>query len=282
MERNLLPQDLSLQQRLFVFNKALKKNCKSGDRFLVQNNYYDFYSQFFDVDLLVPNEKGILSIAEKDWKKQYDNNMKPAKDYINSHKEELLEKLNSTLFQEMWDKYAAGNISTWEMESLKFYYHDHELKNVKMSIYDFVEYNSLPEEPEVEYTFKRNGKEFPVYKTHRICGTVIAKDDMKSSISLLTVGSGVVNVKFTRDNYARLNRRLSQVNPDGTKTVIEAPWLSTSSLLAINGFKRSGMFVSKTYAKSKYHGCEKITKVYDSGLIDTIYLRANEVGEGDE
>jgi DNA polymerase-3 subunit alpha len=279
VEHNILPQTLSLQIRTFRFNKMFKKNCKKNGRLLVHNNkwkYLDFYEQYFDIDLLTPNEDGILTIAENDWKKQYDRMMLPAKEYITEHNSDLLEKLNNSIFQECWEKNADGNISTWEMESLGYYYHEHELKNVDMINNDLVEYKDLPDEPEVEYTFRRNGKEYSTYKTHRICGTVIAKDDAKSMVSLLTVGSGVVNIKFTRDNYARLNRRISEVQPDGTKKMIDNSWFIKGSLITVNGFKRSGQFVSKTYKKSKHHGCEKITKIYNNGLIDTIYLRSNE------
>lgn len=60
-EHNLLPQELDFQKRLFIFNKALKKNCKMKDGYLFfENNYYEFYEQFFDVDLLFPKEDKLV------------------------------------------------------------------------------------------------------------------------------------------------------------------------------------------------------------------------------
>ena len=52
---------------------------------------------------------------------------------------------------------------------------------------------------------KKLDRIIPIFATTRICGTVIAKDDSKNSISILTKNSGVVNVKFTLDYYAKYN-----------------------------------------------------------------------------
>ena len=51
----------------------------------------------------------------------------------------------------------------------------------------------------VEYTFRRNGRDIPIYKTQRIMGTVIGKNNTKATVNLLTVDSGVVTVKFNLD-----------------------------------------------------------------------------------
>lgn len=278
VERNLLPDELSLQKRTFVFNKALKKNCKVDGVLVVKNNYYNFYEQFFDIDELEPYGE-VLSITEKKWKKQYDKMMIPAKEYIAKHKEELLKALNNTLFQEVWDKYAAGNYSVWEMNSLGFYYHEHELSQVNQTMYNISEFNSLQEQPLVDYTFKRNGMEIPIYKTNRIMGTVVAKDDNKSCVSILTIDSGVVTVKFSRDYFAKYNRRISEVQIDGTKKVREAGYFQRGTLVVINGFRRNDMFIEKTYKKTNSHGLYKITKIYPNGLIDMTNKRWGEEEE---
>ena len=45
--------------------------------------------------------------------------MEAVKAYISAHPE-LLDNLNQILYQEVWNKYALGNISKWEMDSLSF------------------------------------------------------------------------------------------------------------------------------------------------------------------
>ena len=275
MERNLIPESLDWEKRLFVFNKALRKNCKIIDYYIVQDNYYDFYEQFFDVDLLEPCGSTV-GIPQKTWQKLYTKGMDKARNYFKEHQQELLDKLNQSLFQEMWNKYATGSLADWEMDSLGFYYHEHPLKYINKSAYNIVEYSSLPDNPTIDRVFKRGNSTFTTYKTNRIIGTVIAKDDTKSCISLLTVDSGVVTVKMSRDYYARLNRQISEPQIDGTKKVIEKSWFTRGNMLMVNGFKRSGMFFSKSYRNQKSHQVYKIIKINDDNSIETEWKRYGE------
>ena len=274
MERNLIPKSLDWEKRLFVFNKALRKNCKVTDYYIVQDNYYDFYEQFFDIDLLEPCGDTV-GIPQKTWQKLYTKGIDKARDYFREHQQELLDKLNGTLFQELWDKYATGSLADWEMDSLAFYYHEHPLKDINKMQYDIKEYRDLPENPEIARTFKKGDSVFHTYKTCRIVGTVIAKDDTKSCISLLTVKSGVVTVKMGRDYYARLNRQLSEPQIDGTKKVIEKSWFTRGNMLMVNGFKRSGMFFSKSYKNQKSHQVYKIVNI-KGNTIETEWKRYGE------
>ena len=81
------------------------------------------------------------------------------RDWLRDNQEDMLNKFNKVLFQEAWDKYAQGTISSWEMESLCFYYHEHELADVNKQKYGLVDFNTLSTEPEIDYMFKRNGKD---------------------------------------------------------------------------------------------------------------------------
>ena len=49
------------------------------------------------------------------------------------------------------------------MEVLCFYYHEHELANLNNDKYGFVNFYDLPEEPEIDYTFFKNGKEVRIF-----------------------------------------------------------------------------------------------------------------------
>jgi DNA polymerase-3 subunit alpha len=166
--------------------------------------------------------------------------------------------LNTQLFKEAWDKYAAGNLSSWEMEALCFYYHEHELANVNTYKYGISNFFSLPVEPEVEYYFKRNGKDIPIFKTAKIIGTVISKNDNKSTISLLTT-SGVVTVKFSKEYYAKYKKQISEKQDDGTKKVLEKGWFKRGNMLMLTGFRRGDQFVTKTYKHTATHQLYKIT-----------------------
>ena len=165
------------------------------------------------------------------------------------------------------------------MDSLGFYFHEHPLKNINRKEYNIYQYCDLSERPQVAYTFKRNNIQIPIFETLRIVGTVIAKDDARSQISLLTAESGVVTVKFNRDYFARLNKRISEMGIDGHKHVIENGWFQRGQKLLVNGFRRDNMFMAKAYKKTGSHQCYKIVEVLDNGDIELEWRRADEMDE---
>lgn len=278
IEKDLIPKELNFQKRVFRFNKALRKNKYKDYLILRTDNFYNFYTKFFDVDKLIPIENK-LGIEQKEWKKIYDNAMLPAKVYLQKHQKEILKAFNDKLFQEQWLRYANGNYSSWEMDSLGMYYHKHELASIDKAAYEIVPFKSLPEQPIVDYTFKRKGIEIPIFKTFRICGTVVAKDDAHSCISVLTPESGVVTVKLSREYFAQYNRRISEVDIDGTKKVKEAGWFQKGTLVILNGIRRGDAFFCKKYTRTKYHQLYKITKIYNDGLVEMTNSRYGEEEE---
>ena len=272
LQRGLVPNDLDLQKRVFQFNKYLKtKKCGQYYTFTDNGISESFYSKHFDLEKLdVIN--GITCIKCDVWDKIYQKEMDAARDWLKENQEQVLKEMNSMLFQEVWNKYALGSLSSWEMEALCFYYHEHELAKVNTEKYGIVNFNDLPEQPEVDYFFKRNGKDIPIYKTHKIIGTVISKNDNRSSISLLTT-QGVVNVKFTKEYYAMFGRQISEKQEDGTKKVMEKGWFGRGTKVMCTGFRRDDMFVTKTYKHTTTHQLYKITEVRDNGDIEIIHDR---------
>ena len=181
------------------FNKYLKDNTKVGKYYVFNDACIEFYNKYFDPENLeVIN--GCTCILQTKWEKIYKTQMDVARDWLKAHQEETLKEFNSLLFLEQWEKYAQGNLSSWEMEALCFYYHNHELADIDCFKYGISNFFALPAEPQVDYFFKRNGKDIPIYKTFKIIGTVISKNDNKAMITLLTT-NGVVDVKFTKEYY---------------------------------------------------------------------------------
>lgn len=273
IQKDLIPDELSFQKRVFMFNKYLKANKKVGKYYVFDESCNTFYNQFFDVDNLeIIN--GHTCILQTKWEKIYQDNMDIAREYIKNNQKELLNIFNKLLFKDSWDKYATGNISSWEMESLCFYYHEHELINVNNLKYGLTDFNKLNAEPEVEYFFKRKNKEIPIYKIYRIAGTVISKNDTRSSITLLTT-TGIVTVKFTKEYFAMFNRQLSEKQEDGTKKVVEKGWFTRGTKLLVQGFRRDDMFITKTYAKTLGHQLYKILKITEDGDLTLQHERKN-------
>ena len=259
VQHDLIPAELELQKRTFIFNKYLKAERKTGKYYVFDEPCEQFYNQFFDIEELdVIN--GYTCILQTKWDKIYQGIMDGARDWLKENHDQVLKQYNTLLFKETWDKYAKGNISAWEMEALCFYYHEHELKDVDMNKYGLVDFNTLPTEPEVDYFFKRNGKEIPIYKTQKIIGTVISKNDTRSSITILTT-TGVVAVKFTKEYFAMFNRQISEKQEDGTKKVMEKGWFTRGVKVMCTGFRRDDMFVTKTYKHTPTHQLYKIINV---------------------
>ena len=205
--------------------------------------------------------------------------MDNAREYIKSHQSELLQEYNSILFKRAWEKYAKGNISYWEMESLCFYYHPHELININYDLYGLVDFDNLHYDSEVDYYFKRGGRDIPIYKLYKIIGTVIGKDDTRTSISLLTPDNKVVTVKFTKDYYAKYARQLSEKQEDGTKKVVEKSWFTRGTKVMCTGYRREDSFITKTYKNTPTHQLYKITKINEDGTLEMTNERYNVQGE---
>ena len=261
---NLIPQELSFQKKVFNFNKYLKEYKWKEDN---KNYYYipheyaiNFYFNNLDPNSIDKVLNGVPMIEQKNWDKIYQKIMDAARDWLKENQEQVLKEMNQKLFQMEWDKYAKGSISAWEMSSLCFYYHDHELKNIDNQKYGIVNFDNLSASPVVDYFFKKNGVQIPIYKLCRIAGTVIGKNDTRHLVTLLTT-SGVVNVKLTRDYYAMFNRQISEVNEKGEKKVKEKGWFTRGIKLLVTGYRRDDTFVAKKYKSTGGHQLYKITEV---------------------
>ena len=267
----LLPEDTEDQimaRRIYEFNRYLKAECKCSfkpEYFILDERAINFLAEI-DKESMVVYENNKFFLNMKDWDKQvYQPWMDVFRAWISANKKEILDNLNTVIFMEDWNKYASGNISSWEMESLCFYYHDHELANINNSKYGFVDFFSLPEEPMVEKVFKRGALLIPIYKLHKICGTCIAKNKTKSTVYLLTT-NGVVPVKFRQEHFGLFDRQVSRKNPDGTKTVIEKSWFNRGNMIVVQGIRRGDEFVAKKYASSGGgHQLYHIDEVLENG-----------------
>ena len=279
IQKGLVPDSLDFERRVFNFNKFLKANQKVGKYYVFDAYCLQFYSEHFDLDK-TSIINGIPCILQTDWDKIYQGVMDGAREWLKQNQDEMLAAYNQVLFKEAWEKYAKGNVSYWEMESLCFYYHEHELAHVDTNRYGIVSFFDLPEEPEVDYFFKRNGRQIPIYKTYKIIGTVLSKNDSRSSITLLTT-DGVVNVKFTKEYFAMFGRQLSEKQPDGTKKVVEKGWFTRGTKVMCTGYRREDTFVTKTYKHTPTHQLYKITEV-NGGEITICHERYNAQGEFDE
>ena len=268
----LLPEELNHEIKVFNFNKYLKahKN-KDYEVYLIDEVADRFYREHYDEDLLYYEEitcgRSDLVIGQKDWDKIYKKEMDTVRQYIKDNLQDLLYKVNKRNYDELWNKYCKGTISKWEMDSVSFYSHEHELAHLIKNTYNFSNFYELPEEPEIEYKFTTNdGKEIPIFKLHRIAGTVLDKNKNKNSVTLLTT-DGVVNVKIYRAQFAKYDKQISQKMADGTKKVLEKSWFKRGNKLVFSGIRRGNDFVPKKYKNSRYDVIELITDISEEGIL---------------
>ena len=270
---DLLPPSLEFECMVFNFNKYLKK-YKSGEYYVLDANSTRFYEAHFDMDkLFVEDEQ--YKLPQTIWDAKYKKLMDPVRAYMKQNQEDLLNKLNQKLFDELWNKYCTGTISKWEMDSVSYYSHEHELANVDLSLYDCVNYFTLPDEPIIDNKWWKDGKQIVLYKIFRIAGTILEKDKNKGLVTLLTK-EGVVTVKIFGPVFTTYDKQISERRVDGTKKIIEKSWLSRGNKIIVTGIKRDDSFLAKKYARTPYHLVELIDTIDENGNITTKQHRYGE------
>jgi DNA polymerase-3 subunit alpha len=162
------------------------------------------------------------------------------------------------------------------MAVMCFYDHEHELVRVNRARYGLSNYFQLPEEPVIESLWRGR---IPIYRLYRIAGTVIAKNKIKSQVTLLTV-EGVVTVKFTKEYFALFDRQISQRAADGTKHIVERSWFQRGSMIVVTGMRRGDEFVAKKYSATPGHQMYKIDEIFANGNITLRAERAT--GESED
>lgn len=269
IEFGLIPDQYSLIARYFKFKKYIAKNvvktiAKPKDKWLLLDDIsIQFFNMHFTDQSVVDYQDGKLVISESKFKKEYDKKMEVIKEWLSS--QEALELLNKELFNLEWSKHAEGNISKWEMDSLSFYYHEHELAKVNSSKYGIINFNDLHEEPKVIGYYKSRGQERPKYEIVRLAGTVLDKDKNKHTVTLLTV-DGVVTVKFYDGAFAHYNKQVSKIKADGKKEILEGSWFTRGNKLLLCGYRRGSQFKPYKYTDSIYsHTVALIKEVCDNG-----------------
>lgn len=268
----LLPEDTEervMARRVYEFNRYLKAITKADtaaykDYYTLDTRAINFINELGREDLMTTDNLAWF-IKAKDWDKVYQKWMNVFRDWIAIEKDSILQKLNEIIFMEDWNKYASGTISAWEMEALCFYYHDHELAHANFAKYGLFDFFSLPEEPIVDRVFYKGDKEIKMFKLCKICGTCIAKDKNKSTVTLLTT-TGVVTVKFRKEYFSIFDKQISERQADGSKKVIEKSWFNRGNMILVQGIRSGDAFIPKKYASSSSgHQLYKINEVLPEG-----------------
>ena len=267
----MIPQELQKEKSIYEFNRYLKHI-----EYKLDQRAIDFLMKI-EAEEFIQDD---LTVNPKLWDKFYQKALDPLRDWLKTNQEDLLHKINGILFQEEWKKYTGrGNISSWEMDSLCFYYHDHELANIRNDLYGFKNFEKLPREPVVERVWQ--AKNISIYHLDMICGTCIAKNKEKSTATILTP-NGVVDVKFRKEYFSLFNKQISVRDADGTKHIIEHSWFNKGSMIAVTGMRSGDDFIAKTYKSTPTHTLYKIDAVNADGTIQMRHERYTGIEEEEE
>ena len=262
---HLIPEEYNLQCKVFNFNKYLKK-FKSGNYYDLNKIAFNFYESNFDIDLLIPaqTESG-FKISQLKWDNIYQKQMDIIRPFVKENNKDLLNKVNNRLIQDLWDKYCLGNLSKWEMDSVSFYEHEHELNNINLEAYGISDFFKLSPQAEIDRIIFIKGKQVPLFKLHRIAGTVLDRDKSKKMVTLLTP-TGVVTVKIY-GAFEAYDRQISRKGPDGKKHVIEKSAFTRGNKIIVTGIRSDESFLAKVYKSTPWHRVEQIVDIQNNKLI---------------
>jgi DNA polymerase-3 subunit alpha len=270
IECGLIPQEMQQYSKLFNFRKyVMKKIHRKVDK----DKYYaldkistPFYYENFSDQGIKEYSGNFPVISENVFKKEYDKKMDGIREWLSLP--ETLEQFNTKQYEMEWESVAEGTVSKWEMDSLSFYYTEHELEHIDYTRYGISKFGDLPEEPIVASTMTfRNGNSRPKFKLDFITGTVLDKDKNKHTVALLTT-DGVVTLKFSDGEFAYYNKQVSKPKPDGGKQIVEKTWFARGNKLVLCGYRRGAQFKPHRYKDTNVkHTTMLITAIGKDGSI---------------
>ena len=271
---NLIPNNKMGYVKLYNFGKYLKAFA-DGEKLYLDDRAYKYFSDNFDVDVLQHNKKGTY-ISKTVWEKLYGTKMDGMRTYFNNNQEKLIKVLQDAEIASIWDESCKGSLSSWEMESLGFYYHEHELTNCHHIEFDFVDFFQEPEIPIPTRYMTYKEREIPIYDLVNICGTVLDKNSYKHTVTLLTP-TGVVTVKCVAEQYSEYDKQISKYNPElGRKEVIERSWFKRGTKLVVSGWRSGDQFMARSRQSEERHAFYKIKDVKDDGELEITRYRVED------
>ena len=295
-EMGIIPSNLKEEIKFYNFREYLMSMPKQKDEQTKTITWYKVHDEFNEEDTEYANnffmenfanemeenkdykydEEGYLLIAlgtprKGSFEFVYRSKIAQLNKWINT--EECINTYTNNIFQNIKNEYMQGNISSWEMASMNYYYNVHELAGIDHNKYGVVDFNDLPEEPVVIGFTKYKGLQYPKFQLNRIVGTVLDRDKNKHSVTILTP-TGVVVLKFYAGQFSFYDKTISKdvgiadENGKIKKVVLENGWFSRGSLIMVTGFRRGDIFKPKRYKNSIYqHALSKIVEVREDNEL---------------
>lgn len=261
----LISNEVLDSYRLYEFNRYLKTK-REKDYFVLDERAENFFmSQGFDDSILRVSPKNQTIVKSNTWDSFYDKKIQPLRDWLKENKNELIKEVGIIELMAEFENYGKGTNSRWEMDSVCFYHSEHELAHVNKEKYGIVDFEELPRTAPVKSTFRAFGKDIPLFHLSTIVGTVLGKNKVKGSLSLLTPEGQVIMVKMNKEKFSHYDRQISEPGDNGKKQVLEKSWFGRGNLLMITGYRRDDQFVPKTYKDTPLNELYLIQGIAENG-----------------
>ena len=260
-------------------------NFKSKKHYIVEEKFAKPYLTEHYLDDLKEGkdyyyENDQMVIIDKSLEKVLKPDLEKLKAALNDPK--VIESYNHLAFEQLYkdsvkDDIRHPNVNAWSFDATSYYHYDaHELENIDYKEFNLSHFNELPEQPRfIERHYgKRSWRQYDISK---ICGTVVDRDDNKHIVYLLTPDNNVVSVKFNGGQYSWYKQTISEVNSDGTKTILDPSWFARGTLLMVVGYRNEDNFRAKRYKNTIFQ--HTVTKILN---VNTYELQTERIGEDEE
>lgn len=221
---DLVPAEYQKFVKLYQVKNELKNGLK------VDSVLGEFFVNNVPLDYELDDEK--IMVDQKEFNKWFNKEIAPIKDWLKT--DEALELEVKVKRNEFWAKNCVGTVEQWFFEALNFYPYNHFLSKTNLdTMFDYQSFNEIPAAPQVETYVGKN--KFPVYKTFVMAGTVVDKNNVKKTVTLLTE-DGTAICKLGDDLFSKINKVVK------TGDVKDAPWTTKGTNLVLLGVRDGNSF----------------------------------------
>ena len=246
-----VPEKYRRYVKLYQVKKALKNGLKINGvlgEFFINNVPFDYNL-----------EEDKIVVDQKEFNKWFNKEMTPLKEWLKT--EEALDVEVRVRRNAFWKENCAGTAESWYFETLNYYPFEHFLTKTNLdTMFDCKSFNDLPAIPQVKVLVGKNHK-FPIYQTNIICGTVISKNNVKKTATILTT-SGVAICRLGDELFSKYNQTIKN---DDMK---DESWLTRGANLVLLGTR-----VGNEFRVKKVKDATNVLKIVNQGYRVTLQKR---------
>lgn len=238
----------------FVKLYQIKKSLKNGLR--IDSVLGQFFTNNVPLDYNLEDEK--IIIDQKEFNKYFNKNIEPLKEWLKT--KEALDIEVRIRRNEFWKQNCLGTVEQWFFETLNFFPYDHFLIKTDLdTMFDYKSFNELPATPQVKSLVGKN--KFPIYQTYEIAGSVVAKNNVKKTIDLLTP-DGLAICKFGDELFSKYNKVIKNGN------IKDGSWFEKGNNLILLGTR-----VGNEFRVKKVKDATSVLKIVNQGCKISLQKR---------